>query len=196
LKRYVLTAVCGLAATAMLALPATAGAVPGTTLYYKKTYEGEVTRTIAAHTSSGQTALFGFPSPNSYDQYDGKVIWVCEEGKACRIGARGSKAASGGEFLYDNFFSPYSKLGFAARFIKDPKPSGGKTVAGVASSCKSGPSVFEAELIETLCISKKDGFLTLLEASSETYALQRVADRVKPSFLQVPKGVWDGQISG
>jgi hypothetical protein len=173
---------------------AAAARIPGTTLSYKQTSKGEVSRTMVALTRKGKIALLGLDRPRSYLQFDGNALWACTQGEECRVASRGAKAKKSAEFFEDEFFDPYGKHGFANAFMKDPKPAGRRTVAGVASTCKTSPDVLGHGQPYLLCTANRGGFLTLLEAGNETYALQHAASGVKSSFLAIPQGKWDGQL--
>lgn len=197
MRRKALLVIFSLLTTAMLvATASSARAVQGRTLYFKQAARGQVSKSVVARTGEDEVAVYQSPKPRVYVQYDGKSLWACKAGKECRIAARGAEAKKGSEVIEGNFFDPWGKYGLASAFMNDPKPSGNRTVAGIASSCKSSASSLEPEQINTLCISKREGFLTLLEAGEETWTLQRTLDYVKDFFLRIPKGVWNGHLRG
>jgi hypothetical protein len=173
---------------------AAAAQLPGWTLTYKQTSNRKVSRTIAARTRQGKIVLLGLGHPRSYVQYDGKVLWACAQGKKCVAALRGAKAKTTAEFLEDEFFYPYGRHGLATAFMTDPKPAGRRTVAGVASTCKTSPDALGHGPPDLLCTADRGGFLTLLEAGGETYSLQHAVAGVESSFLVLPSGTWNGQI--
>jgi hypothetical protein len=193
----ILLVIFSLLTVAMLGSEAgSAQAVSGRTLYFKQTLKGQhVTNSVVARSSGGQIAVYTFPKPRIYDQYDGKRFWECKVGEECRVSARGAEAKRGSEIIERSFFKPWDKHGLASALMEEAKPSGSRTVAGIASSCKSSPSLLDPMQVYTLCVSRQEGFLTLLEAGEETWVLQQTLGYVRGAFLRIPNGVWDGHLN-
>jgi hypothetical protein len=173
---------------------ATAAPLPGWTLSYKVTSGQKISRTVAARTRRGRIAILGLGRRRVYEQYDGRRFWVCVQGKKCRVAARGAGARKTADFLNSEFFDPYAKHGLASVFMTDPKPAGHRVMAGVASTCKRSSDAIGHGPPDLLCTADRGGFLTLLEAGDETYALHRAVPRVASSFLAIPRGTWDGRL--
>lgn len=173
---------------------AAAGQLPGRTLSYKVISHRRVSREIVAGTREGKIAILEVGRSRSYVQYDGNVLWACGQGRKCRVASRGAKARKSAEFLKGEFFDPNGRHGLAAVFMTDPNPAAPRTLAGVASTCMTSPDVLGHGPPDLLCTARRGGFLTLLEAGNESYALQHAAPEVDSSFLAIPRGTWNGQL--
>lgn len=197
MRRQVLLGIClSLAAVLLASIAIQARAVTGKTLYYKATAGGQAYRTVAARTARGRVASFGFPEANVYIQYDGRDIWYCGVGEKCNVLAEGAEAKNASGSLEGNFFNPYSKNGIAGNIETNLKPSGKRTIGGVPSSCKKGQHKNGPKQVDTLCVSQRGEFLTLLVLGDQSYALKRASSRVNASFLNLPSGVWNGHFPG